>query len=318
MRLQLHSTTRCLQMAFAILMTFSLNTANAQCIENLQLNTTEVANNAPLCSYTAEVCVDIMSSPTPDHVNIEITSSSGVFSQQVQSFGYINNKACYTFFLSNVQCGEMVQYKAFGYETPSFTSVCEKLGNEKSLSAPLAVEFAYFDGFQSRGDVVLDWITMSEEDSEYFEIQISTDGVDYSTLDRVSAAGNSQAENAYQYRHENPLAGTNYYRLKQVDFDGSYEFSEVFAIKIESTNEVNIFPTAVDDYVNVRIMEAIPGEIPVLVFNSVGTLIYQNVIPAGAKELVVPTSDLESGYYFVKMELDGIGVVTKPFIRKTL
>ena len=318
MRLPLQFKTLCLQIALLLFLSFSAASVHAQCIENIKLNTVEVANNAPQCSYTAEVCVDVMTNPVPDHVNIEITSSAGVFSQQVQSFGYINNKACYTFFLSNVACGEMVQYNAYGYETPSFTSVCSKVGNSRNLSAALAVEFAYFNGTQSRGDIVLEWVTMSEEDSDYFEVQISKDGTNYSALEKVAAAGNSQAENAYQYTHENPLAGTNYYRLKQVDFDGSYEYSEVFAIRIESTNEVNIFPTAVDDYVNVRIVEEVAGDIPVLVFNATGNLVYQNIIPAGAKELVVPTIELESGYYFIKMELDEIGVVTKPFIRKTL
>ncbi len=299
-------------------MTLSYNTINAQCIDNLKLSTNEVANNAPFCSYTAEVCVDIMSNPVPDHVNIELSSSAGVFAQQIQSFGYINNKACYTFFLANIQCGEVVNFSAFGYETPSFTSVCSKLNSKQPLSSALAVEFAHFNGYQSHGDVVLEWVTMSEENSEYFEVQVSNDGIDYEPLAKVAAAGNSLAENAYEYTHQNPFSGTNYYRLKQVDFDGTYEYSEIFAIRIEAVNEVNIFPTSVDDYVNVRIMEVIKGDIPVLVFNATGHLIYQNVITAGAKELVIPTTDLESGYYFIKMELSGIGVVTKPFIRKTL
>ncbi len=299
-------------------MTFSFNSLNAQCIDNITISSTEVSNNAPLCSYSAEVCVSVMTTPTPHHINIEIKSSAGTYSQQVQASGYSNNKACYTFLLNNIDCSEEVTYSAFGYETASFTSICTKLGNKQVLGAPLAVEFAHFNGYQSRGDVVLEWITMSETDSDYFEIQMSKDGIEFAPLAKVAAAGNSQAENVYQYTHENPLAGTNYYRLKQVDFDGSNVYSEVFAFRIEAANEVNVFPTAVDDFVNIRIVEEVAGDIPVLVFNAAGTLIYQNIIPAGAKELVIPTTDLESGYYFVKMELDAIGVVTKPFIRKTL
>lgn len=316
MTLNLHLKTVCLQITALCISMLGFGSLSAQCIDNVSMTTVELANNAPDCNYKAEICVDIIGSP--DHVNIEINSSAGLYSQTVPSYAYDTGKACYTFFLNNIPCGEMVSYAAYGYDTPSFTSVCGKENAQRFIGSPLAVEFAHFDGHFNRGNVVLEWVTASETESDFFQIEYSRDGSDYTALGKVFAAGNSTEQNAYQYTHVEPMSGTNYYRIKQVDVDGSFIFSDVVPIRVVSDNEVHIYPTAVNDFVTVTVVEEVPGDIPVLVFNSIGTLIYSAIMPAGSTELMVPAMDLDAGYYFVKMELDGIGVITKPFIKKTL
>lgn len=79
--------------------------------------------------------------------------------------------------------------------------------------------------------VDLTWNTAAETNNARFEILRSADGKTFNKIDEVSGAGTSTENRSYAYTDQNPLPGVNYYKLKQVDFDGQYSFSEVEAVK---------------------------------------------------------------------------------------
>ncbi len=92
--------------------------------------------------------------------------------------------------------------------------------------------------------VVLDWATESEQNSEWFAVERSADGVNFEEIERVQAAGNSSDERRYSVLDERPLPGTSYYRLRQMDFDGKFEFSPVRSVKIQgrSPDDLKVYP----------------------------------------------------------------------------
>ena len=124
-------------------------------------------------------------------------------------------------------------------------------------AAPLPVELVDFKGaWSTDGTVLLTWETQSEIDNDFFEIQYSTDGLNFSRVSRVKGRGNSTQLQQYQSTHL-PIDGIqhHYYRLKQVDYDGQSSYSPIITLSeqgpIES-KEVNIFPSIVEGQLFVK------------------------------------------------------------------
>ncbi len=116
----------------------------------------------------------------------------------------------------------------------------------------LPVEFVRFQGKEIEGDTYLNWTTGSEINNDYFEIQASYDGQNWEVLRVVDGAGNSMVKLDYV---ENLGKDTHtYYRLKQVDFNGSFDFSNVIYISknnTDGTNNLKLFPNPVENQLNI-------------------------------------------------------------------
>lgn len=113
----------------------------------------------------------------------------------------------------------------------------------------LPVEVIKFQGREIEGETHLNWITGSEVNNDYFEIQASNDGLKWETLRVVNGAGNSFSELHYV---ENLGEDKNrYYRLKQVDFNGSFDYSNVIYItrSDEGDNQFVIFPNPAENQI---------------------------------------------------------------------
>lgn len=95
----------------------------------------------------------------------------------------------------------------------------------------LPVELSLFGGKKTTKGIQLKWTTVSEKDNNFFEILRSSDGVVFESLNKVLGAGNSSTEKSYSFTDENPLSGTNYYQLSQVDYNGKSSKSKVIAVR---------------------------------------------------------------------------------------
>jgi hypothetical protein len=114
---------------------------------------------------------------------------------------------------------------------------------------PLPVQLTSFEAMVT-GDrkVLLQWTTASELNSDYFEVQRSTDAIHFERITTVDAAGFSVNTLQYHLKDESPLNGISYYRLKQVDFDGTYEYSNIRSVRLQSANAtVTVYPVPVQD-----------------------------------------------------------------------
>lgn len=103
-----------------------------------------------------------------------------------------------------------------------------------SVSAlnPLPVELTYFRASLTPEKLVnLEWQTASELNNDAFEVERSKDGFDFTSVARVNGAGTTTGKTDYSIIDEAPLPGISYYRLKQIDFDGTYTYSHVVSVK---------------------------------------------------------------------------------------
>lgn len=110
--------------------------------------------------------------------------------------------------------------------------------------APLPVELVYFKGFVEENSVKLEWLTSAEINNEGFEIQKSADGENFKVIGFVGGHGNSNQEHIYTFTDKNPYSGSSFYRFRQVDFDGQFEYSPIVLLNTDGQigGDLEVFP----------------------------------------------------------------------------
>lgn len=120
-------------------------------------------------------------------------------------------------------------------------------------ASSLPVDMLSFDADAVEQTVELTWITANQINNQGFEIERSTDGIHFETLDFVVGAGTVQQKQFYQFTDYTPNLNGNFYRLKQVDFDGKFEYSVVkYAEFKNDLEQVTIYPNPSKNVINVE------------------------------------------------------------------
>ncbi len=112
----------------------------------------------------------------------------------------------------------------------------------RTSNSALPVELTAFNAFKKDTEVALHWETAAEINNEGFAIERSADGRSWESLDFVSGHGTTEQAIRYQWMDEQPLRGHNYYRLKQMDFDGKFEYSPVVQVDFSESGDFEVFP----------------------------------------------------------------------------
>lgn len=121
-----------------------------------------------------------------------------------------------------------------------FTPTTE-INEPPTLLNPLPVELISFVGYENEGSITLDWVTGSELNNEGFEIQKSYDGQNFEMIGFVEGNGTTSDRNTYTF--QDVILTSAYFQLKQIDYDGKYEFSPLIYIAIDDTHtSLNIYP----------------------------------------------------------------------------
>ena len=135
------------------------------------------------------------------------------------------------------------------------------LGNG-DLSNPLPITLLYFNGEETVGAVALKWATASEIDNDFFTVERSVDGQNWSIIETLPGAGTSSQLLTYSTNDHNPPSGLVYYRLKQTDFDGKYEYSETIVISVNGVGtQLYVTPNPSTGLYQVRLPGVKPDEI---------------------------------------------------------
>ena len=116
--------------------------------------------------------------------------------------------------------------------------------------ANVPVELLDFTAFEFNRNVILEWSTATEVNNAYFQIEHSTDGIRFIPIARITGAGTSYKENSYNYLHTQAVKGVNFYRLKQVDFGGLYEYSDIVSVSIAQI-QFSFYPNPAVDRIQV-------------------------------------------------------------------
>lgn len=171
----------------------------------------------------------------------------------------------------------------------------------------LPVTWGSIDVKKQQDHALLKWTTLTEEKTDVYIVQHSINGRDWVNLSTVEAAGNSSTLMRYEFLHNRPSAGMNYYRLLQQDIDGRYEYSKVVLLKWEAYGAGLIaFPNPVENgKVQVNVMEA--GTLQI--FNNTGALVKQVTVRAGIN--AVDVSMLSKGLYRLKAGEESASLLIK-------
>lgn len=173
-----------------------------------------------------------------------------------------------------------------------------------STSGQLPIELLYFYGIPSGFDVILEWATVSEMDNDYFEIQSSEDGVNWLTIGKIIGNGNSQTLKNYTFLDYNPNIPTGYYRLKQVDYDGKFNFSGIIYVDFVRHNKKNsiiIAPNPIKQYDNINlILDGFDNEEVLLsIYNSYGSKFFEKLVILNGDKVVLPKINIPKGIYIL-------------------
>lgn len=166
----------------------------------------------------------------------------------------------------------------------------------------LPVELVAFEGKAVEKGVQLSWSTATETNNAGFELQKSYDAKDWETIAFVEGRGNSNVLNSYAFEDQTAVAGTNYYRLKQLDFDGAFEYSEVVAVEMqEEAGRVLIFPNPSSRFFTVSFKNPSAQPVELSAFNSLGQLILsQQLLPNVENQQI---ELLEAGTYVIRVQI---------------
>ncbi len=136
--------------------------------------------------------------------------------------------------------GLQLQPDLSGCSSSTFASNTILISNP---DVPLPVELSFFTGSQQENVVRMDWETYSEINNSHFEIYHATDGRNWNLIGTVEGNGTRNVPGSYHFAHRNPVMGANYYRLKQVDYDGAFEyFRPVLVFFDGTTGKLSVYP----------------------------------------------------------------------------
>jgi hypothetical protein len=154
----------------------------------------------------------------------------------------------------------------------------------------------------------VDWSTPEEEDLSHFEIERSLDNMNFEYLMTTTAAGNSLVQTNYFEDDHAVLPNQDYYyRIKMVNVDGSYNYSNVVTERINAENAgegVVVYPNPISvGNATVAVTSVRERDLNVRVFDAIGQLIYtqQQVVPAGTSQFEIPSDNWPSGVYFIQL-----------------
>jgi Secretion system C-terminal sorting domain len=174
-----------------------------------------------------------------------------------------------------------------------------------TYSAVLPIELSKFEVKSTQKTALLSWTTASEKSNARFDIEQSTNGTDFQTIAEVKGNGSTNSVSNYNFEHATPSVGVNYYRLKQVDFDGTATLSPVKSVVFGKNGSV-VKTTLVQDRLDVFVGNEVST--PLSIFNIAG----QQVLSAKVQgQQSLDVSSLPAGLYFLNIDAAGVRTSTK-------
>jgi len=185
----------------------------------------------------------------------------------------------------------------------------------------LPVSLVLYEAKCNNGVAEIDWATVSESNNDYFVIERSKDLVSFEEIARVNGQGNSNDYKFYRYFDRNAASGTNYYRLKQVDYNG--RLTTYTTVNSSCSSSVSgefmalVYPNPFNTQLNVSIENVVEGEVVIELFDVAGRKLFglneYNYSEIYFRELNI--DNLVTGMYYLKIHING-QIITKKLEKK--
>lgn len=170
------------------------------------------------------------------------------------------------------------------------------------ISGALPVSLLYFSAQAIDGEVHLNWRTSNEINNDYFTVERSLDGQRFEKVTTIPGAGTVNMLMEYSTIDTRPYTGVSFYRLKQTDFDGQYEYTKRIGVRIADHNNIRIYPNPSNGKFQIQISGKTGEFFHLEVRNAIGQIVYfRNKQNAGHDGLFdLDLSSYGSGIYILK------------------
>ncbi len=185
-----------------------------------------------------------------------------------------------------------------------------------TTGVPIPIKIVAITARRQGINVLVNWTTASEQNSGLFDIERSTDAVNFSKIGQVQAAGYSTNMRNYQFTDTHTVKTMLFYRLKMIDAGGIYKLSTVKMVAADAgMQEFQLYPNPAVSFVNIALTEAATNDMQVQVTNQMGQSVKTIGISKGTQLLTIDVSALAKGIYFVALR-DNKTVQVKKLIVK--
>ncbi|PCJ01500.1 MAG: hypothetical protein COB15_00855 [Flavobacteriales bacterium] len=205
--------------------------------------------------------------------------------------------------------GDNVQFRfqgKMGTEFRSDAAIDEIFVGEASI---LPIELSSFDADCINEMPTLNWTTSSEINNDYFTIERSEDGVSFEAVGTINGNGNSSTLKNYSWTDDNPTNETTYYRLKQTDFNGAFEYHGIRPVVCETSDEISIYPSPFKNSFTIKLSNNTIYPARIEVMDYLGRKVYSQALETPTTNIAL--DDLPNGTYFVKVTSDNTQVVKR-------
>ena len=186
------------------------------------------------------------------------------------------------------------------------------LNNQITISGVVPVELTSFSASVGKNEVRLNWETASETNNRGFEIERSIDNSKFSTIGFVHGKGTTTESSRYNYVDKNLTGGFYYYRLKQIDLDGRYEYSKIVEVNFSVPTEYRVsqnYPNPFNPSTSIEFALPVEAKVIITLYNSIGEKVAEITnaeFNAGRHILDFNAANLSSGTYIYTVSAEGI------------
>ena len=184
-------------------------------------------------------------------------------------------------------------------------------------SSVLPLQLLSFNASLQNKSVAVQWSTANEINTNYFNVERSKDAVSFSALQQVTAKGNSAGVQTYNITDLQPLQGTSYYRLKEVDNDGRITYSSIVPVTVLNNGVIVISPNPVRDAIKVVMQSASNSSVTLQVVDMKGRVLAMQKasVVTGRNEIAIPAGSLARGVYVLKV-IENNAIQTIRFVKE--
>ena len=160
------------------------------------------------------------------------------------------------------------------------SSIITTIKYVQGIGIVLPVNLVEFRAEYKNGITTLKWKTLTETNTDHFEIQRGSNGNDFNEIGNVIAAGNSSSVQQYMFEDRSPQPGINFYRIKIIDAGGKVEYSKIVSIKTgDAQKSITVFPNPITDKtIILQLNNMHQGIFKIELYNSMGQAVYKNNI----------------------------------------
>jgi len=233
-----------------------------------------------------------------------------------------------------INAGGLLTSSAGGGGSSNFLEICGSIVWKKSdgdvkgpaiLGTPLPITLISFDAEIDNTSVKLIWATSSEINNNFFTIERSENGLAFENIAEISGSGNSNTTKTYEQYDDSPLIGTSYYRLKQTDFDGKFEYVDILAITFNKDDDgictLHVYPNPCigSCTINLKDCPLEDNQVDVELYDAFGKKITHRITPKSRNQDISfhlnSSNNLAPGIYIVRAYTNGKNQASKVIIK---